>query len=173
MPPIVLNKPLLDSATMSVFPDFSLQDEDGYLRYSNEFHPALFVWLRQLGCHYARKQAAQLCKLEILDPIKLVLISPSPPSDARAFRRRHLGKTVCALLSDTPLRTYQTMSMKRQARPPIWAWLGDAKLGDPLQNGGIVLTRPNGEIHFHHHSYKAGQHPKSAELQKAMRRLKL
>jgi hypothetical protein len=158
---------------VNVFPEFSLQDEDGYTRYTNEFHPALFVWLRQLGCHYARKQAAQLRKLDLLDPIKLVLISPSPPADARRFRRRQLKETVCVLLSDTHLRTYQSMSMRRQTRAPLWSLLGDAKLGDPLQNGGIVLTRPNGEIHYHHRSQKAGDHPTRDELQKAMRRLKL
>lgn len=158
---------------MSVFPDFSLQDEDGYTRHSSEFHPALFLWLRQLGCHYARRQAAQIRRLEILDPIRLVLISPNPPSDARAFRRHQLGKTACALLSDTHLRTYQALEMRRQTRPPLWSYLGDAKLGDPLQNGGIVLTRPSGEIHYYYRSRQAGDHPKSDDLQKAMRRLKL
>jgi len=158
---------------VNVFPEFSLQDEDGYTRHANEFHPGLFVWLRQLGCHYARQQAAQLCRLEVLDPIKLILISPSPPRDARAFRRRRLGKTACALLSDTHLRTYTTMAMRRQTSPPWWSYLGEAKLGDPLQNGGIVMTRPSGEIHYHYRSVKAGDHPSRQELEKAMRRLKL
>lgn len=158
---------------MTVFPDFSLQDEDGYTRHSSEFHPALFLWLRQLGCHHARRQAAQMRKLELLDPIRLVLISPSPPYDARAFRRQYLDKTTCALLSDTHLRTYQAAELNRQTRPPLWSYLGDPKLGDPLQNGGIMLTRPNGEVHYCYRSRKAGDHPSSEELRKAMRRLKL
>ncbi|MCW5872325.1 MAG: hypothetical protein KIS61_34055, partial [Candidatus Eremiobacteraeota bacterium] len=158
---------------MTVFPDFSLQDEDGYTRHSSEFHPGLFLWLRQLGCHYARRQAAQIRRLELLDPIRLVLISPSPPYDARAFRRHHLGQTACALLSDTHLRTYESLEMKRQHRPPLWSYLGEAKLGDPLQNGGAILTRPNGEIHYTYLSVRAGDHPKVDELQRAMRRLKL
>lgn len=164
---------LKTAVKVNVLPEFSLQDEDGYTRHSNEFHPGFFVWLRQLGCHYARKQASQLSRLEILDPIRLVLISPCAPADARAFRRQRLGKTVCALLSDTHLRTFTTMSMRRQAAPPWWSYLGDPKLGDPLQNGGIVITRSSGEIHYHYRSIKAGDHPGRVELEKAMRTLKL
>ena len=154
---------------MTVFPDFSLQDEDGYLRQSNEFHPALFVWLRQLGCRYARKQVRQIRRLDIIDAIKIVFISPSAPPDARPFRRLHLKNFPCALLSDTHLKTY---GRNRQTKPPFWSFL-DPKLGDPLQNGQILVTQPNGQIHYHFLAHKAGDQPNTAEFQRALRRLQL
>jgi hypothetical protein len=154
---------------MNVFTDFSLQDEDGYLRQSNEFHPGLFVWLRQLGCRYARKQVAQLRKLEILPPVSLVLISPSAPPQARPLRRTYLKGLRCALLSDTQLKTFGN---NRQEKPPFWSFL-DQQLGDPLQNGRIQLTRSNGQIQYQFEAHKAGQQPNTAEFQRAVRMLRL
>ncbi|MBN9418826.1 MAG: hypothetical protein J0I12_25465 [Candidatus Eremiobacteraeota bacterium] len=154
---------------MTVFPDFSLQDEDGYLRHTSEFHPALFVWLRQLGCRYARAQIQQLRKLDILDPVKLVLISPCPPPQARLFRRQHLQRLPCALLSDTQFKTYEQNRLKK---PPFWSFL-DKTLADPLQNGKIILTRPSGQIHFRYLAYKASDRPDTGEFLKTLRRLRL
>ena len=166
---------------MLVFPECSLQDEDGFSRNCNEFHPGLFVWLRQLGCRFARQQAAQLAQLEIPEEVKLVLITPSAPADCRAFRRGRLPHTACVLLCDTRLRTHSIFGFQRSAARPNWFKGLLARLqfgqgpvqGDERQNGGVVITHASGEIHYRYSSRDAGDHPGREDLLRALRKLRV
>jgi len=164
-----------------VFPEYSLQDEDGFSRNLSEFHPSLFVWLRQLGCRFARQQAAQLAHLGLPEGVTLVLIAPSAPADWRSFRRRRLAKTPCVLLCDTRLRTHPVFGFHRQPAAPGWSngllarlQFGEGPVqGDERQNGGVVITHSSGEIHYRYTSRVAGDHPYKEDLLRAMRKLKV
>jgi hypothetical protein len=113
----------------------------------------------------------------------LVVVGTGGPSFAEGFRE-HLGLDEAGIevLADESRRAYDLLGFKRglltftprSIGPYVRAWLHGQRQGrqqgDALQQGGVVVVRPDGEMTFQHVSQFAGDHPKPAAVVAAVER---
>lgn len=131
---------------------------------------------------FCREQVAQL--RDVLKSIRalgaeLVVVGNGRPDQAADFRDDQ--EISFPLLVDPELRAYKAAGLKRSVMSAIgpkvfthaFRALRAGKLqgrtqGDPWQQGGIFVIRPDGRVKFAYVSQEAGDHPDPADILAAL-----
>ena len=134
--------------------------------------PAVIMWVRHFGCLLCTAQVEefkpQIQKLRDAG-VSFAVIGSGAPNFVRGFKDR-MGLDV-PVFSDEKRTSYKALQMKRGLStlldPRIFKnFLAPFKyrqrktMGDPLQQGGVVVVRRDGQMPFKHISQFAGDHPK-------------
>ena len=152
--------------------------------------PALLLYLRHFGCLCLSAQitdvAPRLDELERLR-IRTVFISNGAPLFIDAFVERFLlADKPVDIVTDPTLASFRAAGMLRS----WWATFGPRGIwdgiratadghvnrlgeGDNLQQGGIVLVDPEGQVAWYYRNLSTGGHPPSVEIIDAVMRLVL
>lgn len=174
---------------MATAPDCELFDDAGKPRHLAEFwsaRPAVFVFVRHLGCPFCRHEAARLktdAPKFAAAGAELVLITMSPPDDAAEFRRQFdLPFTV---LSDPEQTAYRAFDVPRGGwlslmGPQTWSVGLAATLqhgvgkpsGDLRQLSGAYVVDTQGTIRYAHGSQHSADLPDHDRLISAVEELR-
>lgn len=111
----------------------------------------------------------------------LVVVGTGGPSFADAFRL-DLGIPDVRILTDETRRAYDLAGFRRGVATllhprAIWNYLRAffsgyaprSQQGDALQQGGVLVVRPDGRISFRHESRVSGDHPATEAILAAVR----
>lgn len=111
---------------------------------------------------------------------ELAIVGCGTPEQARAFRDQH--SLDVRVLADPSLESYQLAGFRRGLATLIsprsmWNYArtfargySQAKTqGDPLQQGGVLVIRPGGEVSFRFVSRASGDHVPPARIVAAVR----
>jgi hypothetical protein len=111
---------------------------------------------------------------------ELVIVGSGAPHFAKAFGE-DLGLGDVPIFCDRPLRSYALAGFRRDvgslldprvllhgARALAHGQFQHRTQGDPLQQGGAMVIRPDGTVAYRYRSAVAGDHPKPAVLVAAL-----
>ena len=111
------------------------------------------------------------------------VIGSGTPDDARAFARHMHTEGALPILVDEALASYRAAGLKRSVGATLLhpgSWLRGIKsmaahpqrrtAGDPWQQGGAMLVRPDGAITWRYVSQYSGDHPAISVLLAEARR---
>jgi peroxiredoxin len=147
--------------------------------------PVVLVYLRHFACIACTEHVAELAPhvpaLEALG-VKVVLIGNGAPHFIDGFIARNgIGPQV-EVVTDPSLEVFRLAGMERSRAStygPRAAYnAGRAMLrgcrqtaieGDVLQQGGVVVIDPSGEVAYVHRDRALGDHPPTAEILEAAR----
>ena len=106
----------------------------------------------------------------------LVVVGTGTPGAAKAFQK-DLGLSDIRLFSDQARRGYDlvgfrrgfaTLLRPRAVRNYLRAFISGhrwrSKGGDALQQGGVLMVRPNGAIAYRQASQESGDHPRNEDI---------
>jgi peroxiredoxin len=135
--------------------------------------PAVIMWVRHFGCLLCTAQVEefkpQIQKLRDAG-VSFAVIGTGAPNFVQGFKDRM--ELDVPVYSDEKKASYQALRMKRglftllDPRVVFKNFLAPFKyrqrktMGDPLQQGGVAVVRPDGTMPFKHISQFAGDHPK-------------
>jgi peroxiredoxin len=138
----------------------------------------VLVFVRHFGCIFCRQQVAEL--KDIVGQIEargaeLVVVGNGRVEDARRFAREQgIG---FRLLTDPTGEAYRRAGMRHGLATVVGAgvlgrglvaWARGFRqaevLGDPLQQGGVLVIAAGGREVFRYVSRRAGDHPSTAQL---------
>lgn len=138
----------------------------------------VLVFVRHFGCIFCKQQVAELkgalAQIEARGA-ELVVLGNGNVDDARRFAREQGIKF--RLLTDPTGESYRQAGMRRGLATVVgpsvlgrglvaWArgFRQNEVLGDPLQQGGVLVIAAGGHEVFRHVSRRAGDHPSTAQL---------
>jgi hypothetical protein len=111
----------------------------------------------------------------------LFIVGSGTPEQGRAYRERHHLERA-TVLTDPSLRSYQLAGFKRGlgtlvAPRALWNYARSALAGsrqrrtqgDALQQGGVLVVRPGGEVAWRFVSRASGDHASPAQIVQAIR----
>lgn len=111
-----------------------------------------------------------------------MLVAQGTPAQAAIFREDVAIGSSCVLLCDSQLHSYAafrwTNDWYRLFYPVVWwralrlvvsGFRQGSLQGDPLRNGGVILTGAGGRILYRRDSLWPGDHPELAELRSQMK----
>jgi peroxiredoxin len=169
------------------FGEVEAQDADGRtlrLREVWSQRPCALVFVRHFGCSLCRRQMAELRPhlREIRDAGgDLVVVGTGAPHFARAFQEE-LGLGDVRMISDVDGRAYRLAGFRRGAGTlfspaAIWNYVSAfltgysfrGMQGDGLQQGGVLVIRPGGEVVYRYESRRSGDHPDPSAIVAALR----
>ncbi len=149
--------------------------------------PALLLYLRHFGCLCLSAQITELApRLDELERlgIRTVFISNGDPHFIDTFIERFLlADKPVDIVTDPSLASFRAAGMLRS----WWAIFGPRGLwdgiratadghvnrfgeGDNLQQGGVVLVDPEGQVAWYYRNISMGGHPPSVEIIDAVMR---
>ena len=148
--------------------------------------PAIVVFLRHFGCLFCREQSAEFREHEAAlarDGISVTYVSTGSVRAAQSFKRKM--RLTGAVWVDPERELYQAFGFRRSVwallRPTTW-WNGlralirgfrqGATRGDPWQNGGVLVARPDGTIAFLFKSKGPGDKPQTDKVISVARKLR-
>lgn len=136
--------------------------------------PVLILWVRHFGCTFCRAQVAGLrphVKTLHDAGVGFAIIGSGGPHFARAFVEDF--QLDFPVYADEALRTYAAAGMTRKILHPMSLIKGVASffkqpqkrtMGDPFQNGGAMVVKPDGTVTWSYLSKYAGDHPPDQTL---------
>ena len=169
-------------------PDLELLDDAGRPRRLAEFWsrgPAVFVFVRHLGCPFCREEAARLrtdAPRFIAAGAEVVLVTMSSPDDAAAFRTRF--QLPFSVLADPEQAAYRAFGVPRGGvmqlmGPQTWSVGLGATLahgvgvpsGDVRQLSGAYVVDGTGTIRYSQAAKNSADLPSHDELLQAVREI--
>jgi peroxiredoxin len=141
--------------------------------------PTVIMWIRHFGCMACAAQVDEFKPhIQALRAcgIGFSIIGSGTPNFVEGFKER-MGIDA-PVFSDAKLASYQALKMKRglftMIDPRIVKnWIIPFKyrqrrtMGDALQQGGVLVVTPEGEVTYEYKSEYAGDHPKPSVIVEA------
>ena len=141
--------------------------------------PAVVVWVRHFGCIGCRAHVAELRPHfdAIRRSAELVIVGNGTPAHARRFCEL-MSLDGVNVLCDEELASYKLAGLRRG----WWTLLSPSAIaarlrlgglhtsirGDVLQQGGVMVIRPSGEIAFRHVSRAIGDNARAVDVLAAL-----